>query len=409
MGNNASVLKYNYFSFFDKVREMSKNFVKTHVHPETLKSLNQISIYKTGLSFGEIAPPQQNKEFAKETETNKAPSGNIENLPAELLPYEPQSRPSVGNVVGNKESINTLSAAIIRVLCYDPQLKKNPFLMNGNSFKDAFLVYGDPGVGKNFTVDAILNYYKAVAERHCKEVEFIDLSQGIHSMYRDRSAQVFERYVSLENEGDKVYINVIDEADGVFTVNEHGEMCEESKKLLREMKKAINNSDKGNALYLFMTNYAERFEAALKQRFSPLEMKGPKNQDDFARLLQIELGPCAGDLSQEELGKLGTLIYKYKVKLNGNGKKKEEVLDYDPMAPITGRNVHKIVAPFVSGKDDIVVANEDTILSASTKQVLTLIPQLRVKASYKRVLAEVNAHMDEVVKSTQATTARYNR
>ncbi|MBW2966725.1 ATP-binding protein [Candidatus Woesearchaeota archaeon] len=407
-GNNSAILKYNYFIFFDGLREICKNYIKTNIHPDTLKELNKINIYKTGLAFNEIPPPQK-KEFGKETEKNKATSSSTENLPAELPSYDYSKKPRIETVIGNTDAIVALRAAMIKALKYDTKKKANPFSMNGNSFRDAFILYGDPGVGKNFTIDALINHYAAKAKEQGINIEVVDLSKNIKSIYRDRSAQLFERYISLENEGDKVYFNVIDEGDGVFTRNEHGEMSEESKKLLREMKKAINNSDKGNALYFLMTNYAEQFEAALKQRFTTLELKGATTIEEFARSLKQELGPNGENLTQEQLEELGKRIYDYKVRFGGNGKQDVAVLDYDPMVPVTCRNVKKISAPFVSGNDDIIVANEDTILKASTEQIVSLIPKLCEKATYEDVLAEIEAHMDEVIKSSKETTARYNK
>jgi hypothetical protein len=407
IGNNISVLKYNYFSFFDKLRDLCKNFIKTNVHPDTVKDLNQINIYKTGLSFNEIAPPQK-KEFARETEKNKAPSSNVENLPTELPSYDHKRAPKIEKVIGNVEGITTLRAAMIRTLKYDSQIKQNPFSMNGNSFKDAFLVHGDPGVGKNFTVDALINHYLAAAKKYDIDVEVVDLSQGIHSMFRDRSAQIFERYISLENEGDRAYINIIDEAEGIFTINEHGEMCEESKKLLREMKKAINNSDKRNTLYIFMTNYPNMFEAALKQRFTPLEMKGATSKEQFTDLLKQELGINADNLSPQELEKLGEVVYGYRIKLQDGNGKKTAASEYDPLVPITGRNVSKIASQFTSGDDRYIVTNEDTILKASTEQIQKLLPKLCEKPTYDNVLAAIHSHMNDVVKSITETTARYN-
>ena len=407
-GNNVSMLKYNYFNFFDKLREICKNFIKANVHPDTIKDLNKINIYKTGLKFGEIEKVQVT-EFDKEIEKKKATSSSEEGLPAELPGYDPSKKPRLEKVIGNKDAINTLRAAMIKVLKYDPKIKANPFSMNGNSFRDAFILYGDPGVGKNFTIDAVLNYYSEKAKVHGINVEFVDLSKNIKSMYKDRAAQMFERYISLENEGDKVYINIIDEGDGVFTRNEHGEMSEESKKLLREMKKAINNSDKGNAIYILMTNYAEHFEAALKQRFTTLEMKGATTADEFGKMLKQELGPNGENLTEEEYQKLGKKIYDYKVKLGGNGKEEADVIDYDPMVPVTGRNVKKISSPFVSGDDQTIVTNEDQLLGATTDQILATIPQLCVKATYEDVEDEIDSHIDELVKSSKETTARYNK
>ncbi len=248
-GNNVNSLKYNYFSFFDRLRDMSKNYIKSKCHPDTIRDLNQIKIYKTGLDFNEIPPPEK-KDFSKEDKKPAKKEEGLEKLPVELPPYEPRRYPSLEKVVGNSEAVLSLRAAMIKTLKYDPKLKANPFSMGGYSFKDAFIVHGNPGVGKNFTIDALFNYYNQAAKEQGIEVEFVDLSKGIKSYFKDKTSMVFERYLSIEKEGGKSYFNLIDEGDGVFTKNDQGEMSESSKKLLREMKAAINNSEK-KILYIF--------------------------------------------------------------------------------------------------------------------------------------------------------------
>lgn len=387
-GTNSANLKYNYFTFFEKLKDVCKNHIKTNFHPETINQLNEIKIFKTGLDFNE---PIIKKEFNKELEKSETKTSNIEQLPAELPPYEPNTRAKLEKVIGNEQAKEKLRAAIIRILTYDTATKTNPF-RDSADFIDSFLVYGEPGVGKNYTIDALLNHYKETAPKLGKQLELVDLSQGLRSMYKDRSAQILQKYISMQNQGDKIYINIIDEADGIFTVNERGEQSEESKKLLTEMKKAINNSDKGNSLFIFMTNYAEKFEAALKQRFIPIEMKGPTTPDDFSKLLKQEISPF---LNEKQIYKLGEKIQQYKQQLSNT-------------VPITGRDVKKIVSPFISGDDATIIANEKTILAANSNQIKNIIPKLNHTITYEKISQAIDTYVDELKKSTQQTTARYS-
>ncbi len=394
-GTTSSGFRYNLFVFFDRLREMSKSYIRVNCSSETIKTLNNLKICRTGLEFAEIPPPQK-KEFSKENDKVADAGANVENLPSELPVYTPQRFAALDKVIGNIKAKEALHAALIRVLKYDARRKANPFY----PFRDAFLVHGEPGVGKNFTIDALLNYVKETSAKFGEDVEFVDLSQGIKSMYRDRSAQIFERYVSIENEGAKVYVNIIDEADGVFTINERGEMCEESKKLLREMKKAINNSDRGNAVYIFMSNYADKFEAALKQRFTLLKMEGPSSEEDFARLVVQELGASANGLSREQFYALGEQIFRYKKEFMRTPSA-ADLASLSSALPITGRDVKKIVSPFVSGDDARIIANEPLIRAASYDQITALIPRLGEEASYEALCYAIKSHMLSLLEGKQ--------
>jgi AAA+ superfamily predicted ATPase len=387
-GTNSNSLKYGYFIFFDKLKDICKNQIRTNFHPNTISQLNEVRIFKTGLDFHEPVPK---REFNKELERSDTKTTNIEQLPTELPVYEPNRRAKLENIIGNEQAKEKLRAAIIRVLTYDSAAKLNPF-RDSADFADSFLVYGDPGVGKNYTIDALLNHFKDLAPKLGKQVEFVDLSQGLRSMYKDRSAQILQKYISLQNQGEKTYVNIIDEADGIFTLNERGEQSEESKKLLTEMKKAINNSDKGNSLFIFMTNYAEKFEAALKQRFIPIEMKGPTSPEHFSHLLKQELGSTS--LNDKQIYKLGEKIYGCKQQLSNT-------------APFTGRDVKKLVAPFISGDDATIIANETALLSAQTGQIKSLLPKLNHSITYERLSQAIDLYVNELKNSTQQTTARY--
>ena len=387
--NSIEGTKFSYFSFFDRLREMCKNYIRRNCHPETRKDLNQIQVYKTGLDFHELPAPEK-KEFSKDSEkaTNRA---NIENLPTELPVYEPNPNASLDAVVGNESAIDLLRGAFIRTLCYNPLTKSNEF---GN-FNNCYIVHGKPGDGKTFSWDALVNHYVPIAEKSGKPVVVADPSKGIKSTFKDRPAQVFERYMDIVNAGDKIWLLFIDEADGVFSVNQHGEMHQEDKKLLREMKKAYGNCTKGNMMIAFNTNYPEQFEAALKQRFTLVEMRGATTPEHFARLFKQELGDYGSEISDRQYFDLGKRIHSYKIRLDSH--------------PVTGRSVKKIVAPFVSGDDRILILNEETLLKSSPGQLASYIPKLAAKAEYKNLAEAIDKHVIDLQKSSQQSTARYNK
>jgi len=201
--------------------------------------------------------------------------------------------------------------------------------------------------------------------------------------------------MSIQEKGEKTYINIIDEADGIFTTNENAERSEESTKLLSEMKKAINTADKGNSLFIFLTNYAEKFEAALKQRFTLIEMQGPVTPEDFAKLLKQELNG-RNELKDSTIYDLGKKIHNYKKEMEAT-------------IPITGRDVKKITSQFVSGDDKILIHNEQTIRSSTYEQMKAIIPQLAPKLTYQTLSDAIDEHIENLKQSINETTARYNR
>ncbi len=157
-----------------------------------------------------------------------------------------------------------------------------------------------------------------------------------------------------------------------------------------------------------MTNYPESFEAALKQRFAPLEMKGASSPEEFSQLLRQELGPNANNLTEKELKKLGREIYTHQINMCHELNKKDQREHY-PISPITGRNVGRIASPFVSGNDKMIVANEKTILSASTNKIKDFLPELCIPATYDRVANEIENHIKEIIQSEMSGTAEYNK
>lgn len=399
-GGSVTAYKYNLFCYFDALRKISKDHLKNRVKRSTLAKLNTIKIYKTGFDFSEIAPVQKREFSNGKNERAESLKDPVDRLPSELPLYDSNPDASLEKIIGNTNGLTSLRAAIIRAMCYDSQTRKNPFRTNGCSLKNSFIVYGDPGVGKTLSVDALVNHFKEQASKFGKKIEFVDLSKDIKSPYHDKSAQILERYFEIErNSEDTVYVNIIDEAEGVFTIDEHGNMTEPSKKLLRELKKSIGNSNEKRIVNIFITNYPEQFEVALKQRFTPLKMEGPTNPYDFTAILRQELGYVSEKLSEDELRKLGEKLYDSKIELGR----------YEKPIPFTGRSVKSVASYFTSGQDEVVVTNEDALLGATPEQISSSLPKMASQISYDLVMERINFEVEELKKSESSSTARYNR
>lgn len=392
-GKSALGLRYSYFSFFNRLKELSRNYLNSVCSKNTKEILNAVRLYKTGLDFKEIPSPLKREFQSRGREEASVEMG--EGLPNSLPFYEPDKRAVLSKVIGNRKGIEKLLAAIIRLRKFDAQSGSNPFNSNGTQFDDAFLVHGPPGVGKTYTVDAILNRFASSFGSY-GEVNFVNLSSGIKSHYYDKKSQIFERYIHMMRDSDRPGIGIIDEADGIFPVDEKGEMHEETKKLLREMKSAINSNGRGNSIYIFMTNYPGQFEAALKHRFTPIEFQGATGPEEFAQLFRQELGHISAMLSDDQILMLGKKIHGYRLEL-GNGNNYNKKLK--DRVYITGRTVNKICRPIVSGDDRIVIANEDIIMNASYSQTLALIPSLSKMAGYDTIDKAIDYHIGELVRS----------
>ena len=106
--NNAAALKYAYFTFFDKIRDLAKSYIATYCNVDTLNELNQLQIFKTGLDFHEISPPKK-KEFQNEKAV--ADTSFKEGLPSELSPYHLVNPPTLDRAPSVTQLIRALTVA----------------------------------------------------------------------------------------------------------------------------------------------------------------------------------------------------------------------------------------------------------------------------------------------------------
>lgn len=207
----------------------------------------------------------------------------------------------------------------------------------------------------------------------------------------------------MMRKGDMGYICVIDEADGVFTKDRNGEMHEESKKLLREMKKAINTNNLGNAVYIFLTNYPKQFEGPLKQRFTMIESDGPNSPEQFGQLLKQELGATGTNISDREYLRLGQEIYRYKKEYENSSSSSVigNFLGSKEIIPVTGRSVKKIALPYVGVNNETLMPNQHALRSNAFENKVKLIRMMAQPPTYQDLMNSINTYMKELIHSNK--------
>jgi SpoVK/Ycf46/Vps4 family AAA+-type ATPase len=394
---NYDLTKFGYFQIFENINEISSQNLNDLITKKDKIIIENLEVIKNELDYSHLQKPIKPKEklkikVSKEKEKVIIPNYNI------------NPKAHINKIIGNEEVIEELRSAFIRVCAFDKQKESNPFSYNGYSFKDAFLLLGEPGVGKNYTVDALCNYYNQHELLKNKKIHFTDIGNGIKDTYKDGSTIKFTKFIEEIRNSNDIYINIFDEADGIFPTNQYGKLEPEAQKILRDLKTVINQNSKGNSLYIFMTNHPKEFESALIDRFIPLQVKGPKTQLDFAKLLKQELGrfnynPNSNQMiSDDDLFKLGTEIYNKKRKY-AKKEKSEEKINYDnsDYIPISGRFAANIVKPFIEGDNKKIIQNEELIFKSSFNEVYNQIPlmnkQITMESLEKSLKNELNRRL----------------
>ncbi len=313
----AMPVKQNIFNFFESLKNASVRELLTSYSRKQIDDLAKIKISKEGFDFSEIILKK------KESGNNgngrqKSESKLADYLPKEVPKYILDSEARIEDVVGNENALKELMNAGVQLLCHDAEKGINPFYTGGCSFHDAFIIFGDPGVGKTFTVNSFYNKIQELAEYYGIDLVFGDLG-AIRSIYKDASAQMLANIASIERKNKNIiYINTLDEANSVITVGPDGKTSEESKKVIGEVKKGFGDRrGEGHVLTILITNYTsdDEIEPAIKRRFKPLHMEGPQNPDDFGRMLYNQLKPKVdGGLTDGEINwqSLGQRICEYK-------------------------------------------------------------------------------------------------
>jgi hypothetical protein len=121
---------------------------------------------------------------------------------------------------------------------------------------------------------------------------------------------------------DTIYINIIDEADGVFASDSDGKISAEDRKLVSDVKANFGDGKgDGHIFTVMISNYTDEksMEPALTQRFEPLKFEGPATPEQYGQCLRVHLRKyeSAGKVdSGVDWDYLGRMMNSYKTQCN---------------------------------------------------------------------------------------------
>ncbi|MEM7163769.1 MAG: ATP-binding protein [Bacteroidota bacterium] len=194
---------------------------------------------------------------------------------------------SMKDIVANSEGRKSNMRQIDRLLCYDVELKKNPWMELGG-LPGFTMKYGPPGTGKSMLIAASFNYGKERADNIGVPFVMLPLPRTVISSLQGETAkkmEVFDR--RLKNPNVITYSpwddceNLLGDRARQGSSEGQGHVVS-SVLTMTEGATAVNN---GNYFIQIFTNLPDVLDAAILSRVqSRVLLGGPKTYEDFLAL-----------------------------------------------------------------------------------------------------------------------------
>ncbi|MBI1193545.1 MAG: AAA family ATPase [Bacteroidetes bacterium] len=189
-----------------------------------------------------------------------------------------------GEIVANRDAKHMFRRFAERLLCYDPETRRNPMLELGG-LPAITMGDGRPGTGKSMLIAATATFLQDMCERIGRNFLFWPLPENIISTYQGGSAERAAEWFRPMQDTTKIVFAPIDDAEnnleertrqgvsagvrefiGVFLRNTEGAY-------------AVNH---GNKLISLFTNIPDQLDKAVLSRIQyRVAIDGAKTQEDF--------------------------------------------------------------------------------------------------------------------------------
>ncbi len=247
---------------------------------------------------------EESSEKAKtngfETYRRKANQVHVEALDHTFNGFETRSYDSpraktgvtLDDVVGNTEMKESLTRAVYNIMFYDIEEQVNIMDEDVGELPKTFYFYSEPGQGKSFTIEAILNHAQELAEYNDKPLDVKRLD-NFKTKYYAESANKLREIFQEVNKGDKLNILVAEDIESIFHGRDDSDSSEDKSNLqtfMNELEGAFSQR-KGNWFLIATTNYPINSDDALPSRLREkfVKVNGPETPSQYATLMQKKL------------------------------------------------------------------------------------------------------------------------
>lgn len=253
------------------------------------KELNQIKPSSEMDKISFRLKSRKRREYSARSDDNGEKVLVGDKLPDELPEYTASSV-KLTDVVGNSQQKKELMNFLAMAFHYHTPSRENFLWMDGNGFPEGVLLYGDPGVGKTFMANAIMNEATRIAKE--SQLDFFPVSLNGHhiaSVYQNRSAALLEHYFTMIRKGDRIYAVLIDEFDDLVPLGHDGKLSENARQRLSAFKRVTGNAGAlGNYFVIAIANRIDEKDIPVEitDRFAPLFVPGPQTPEEYGQIVR---------------------------------------------------------------------------------------------------------------------------